>query len=86
MQTITYNQVRELAPSLPSAKLPLAYKFLRDLIPESPQEPPTGKEFIQLPLSERRRLLSKQADELVQHYTQTEDDREIWQGGDIEDY
>ncbi len=86
MQTITYSQVQELVASLPSAKLPLAHRFLSDLIPESIEAPPPREELMALPLNERRRLLSKQAADLVEHYSRTQDDREVWQGGDIEDY
>ena len=31
-------------------------------------------------------MLSDQAAELVEHYTHSREDREMWQGGDIEDY
>ncbi len=78
MQTITYSEVHELVASLPSAKLPLAHKFLRDLIPEQTQATAPQKEFMALPLSERRRLLSKQAAELVDNYTRSRKDRELW--------
>ncbi len=85
MQTVTYSEVQKLVASLPSEKLPLAHRFLRDLIPEPPRASTPQKEFMALPLSERRRLLSKQAAELVDHYKRTRKDRELWQGGDIED-
>ena len=41
--------------------------------------------YMQLPLAERRRQLSEQAELMVKHYeSQTETaERELWQGGDI---
>jgi hypothetical protein len=41
--------------------------------------------FIKLPLSERRKILSEQAELAAQHYERELEagDRELWQGGDI---
>ena len=41
--------------------------------------------YMQLPLAERRRQLSEQAESMVKHYeSQTETaERELWQGGDV---
>ena len=41
--------------------------------------------FMKLPIEERRRILTQQADDLMAHYTdQTAvPEREAWQGGDI---
>jgi hypothetical protein len=43
--------------------------------------------FMKLPIEERRRILTKQADDLMGHYVQqlTAQEREAWQGGDIVD-
>ena len=44
--------------------------------------------FLKLPLAERRRLLSQQAEEAARHYEseQSFQEREAWQGGDIVEY
>jgi hypothetical protein len=44
--------------------------------------------FLKLPLAERRRLLSQQAEEAASHYEseQSFGEREAWQGGDIVEY
>lgn len=41
--------------------------------------------FLKLPLSERRRILSRQAEDAASHYEfeQSVREREAWQGGDI---
>ena len=41
--------------------------------------------YMKLPLEERRRYLTAQADRMVEHYEQTTEraEREAWQGGDI---
>ena len=86
MQAITYIQVQELVTHLPSTKLPIAYELLRDLAAEKPQTTLPQIEFMLLPLNERQRLLSQQAAELVEHYKDTQEDRELWQGGDFDEY
>jgi hypothetical protein len=44
--------------------------------------------FLKLPLSERRRILSEQAQKAASHYEIEESvrEREAWQGGDIVEY
>ena len=44
--------------------------------------------FLKLPLAERRRLLSRQAEDAARHYEfeQSVQEREAWQGGDIVEY
>ena len=44
--------------------------------------------FLKLPLAERRRLLSQQAEDAASHYEteQSLRERETWQGGDIVEY
>ena len=41
--------------------------------------------FLKLPIEERRRILTQQADNLMAHYTDqtAAREREAWQGGDI---
>ena len=43
------------------------------------------REFLRLPLSERRRILCQQAEDAASHYEfeQAVPEREAWQGGDI---
>jgi hypothetical protein len=40
--------------------------------------------FMKLPIEERRRILTQQADDLLAHYTDqtAASEREAWQGGD----
>jgi len=44
--------------------------------------------FLKLPLAERRRILSQQAENAASHYEsgQSVREREAWQGGDIVEY
>ncbi len=44
--------------------------------------------FLRLPLTERRRILMQQAEDMASHYEseQSTTEREPWQGGDIVDY
>jgi len=46
------------------------------------------REFLKLPLEERRQILLKQAEAAAQHYESEEQstEREPWQGGDIVSY
>lgn len=43
------------------------------------------REFLKLPLAERRRLLEEMAEKAASYYEELEatKEREIWQGGDI---
>jgi hypothetical protein len=57
----------------------------------SPEDPITLEQrraFLKLPLSERRRILSQQAEEAASHYESEQSirEREVWQGGDIVEY
>lgn len=83
MQTVTYSQLQELVTHLPRTQLSRAYELLRDLLPETPEPTSPQREFMRLSQNERQCLLSKQADELAEHYAHTHENREIWQGGDI---
>ena len=44
--------------------------------------------FLKLPVAERRRILSQQAENAASHYEseQSVREREAWQGGDIAEY
>ena len=44
--------------------------------------------FLKLPLAERRRILSQQAEAAAQHYESEQSalEREAWQGGDVVEY
>lgn len=46
------------------------------------------RSFLKLPLAERRRILSEQAEDAAGHYEaeQSVQAREAWQGGDIVEY
>ncbi len=43
------------------------------------------REFMRLPLDERRRLMAEQAERMVKHYTSQRETavRQQWQGGEI---
>jgi hypothetical protein len=88
MKSVTYTQVQELIARLPVKKLPVAYAFLSNLTNEETSTPSLQAEFLSLSLTERRRLLAGQADELLaqSHYEETAAEREEWQGGDFSDY
>lgn len=85
METITYSQVQDLVTRLPVTKLPLAHSFLIDLANNVAETSSPQLDFMRLPLSERRRIMEQQAQQLVAHYEQTAAEREVWQGGDFTD-
>jgi len=74
MGSVSVAEVQELVRQLPEEKLPHAYRLLRDL---AGQQDPTSLqvEFMGLPVSERRRLLTQQAAEMAGHYDQTAAER-----------
>jgi hypothetical protein len=84
MERVSVAQLQELVRQLPENKLPHAYRLLRDLAEEQGSSSPQT-EFMQLPLSERRRRLAEQAGEMVSHYEQTASERQEWQSGDFQD-
>ena len=84
MATIGISEVQKLVQQLPEAKLPHAYRLLRELA-EQQDSWPTPISLLQIPLSERRRILAEQAQQMVNHYEQTADERQAWQGGDFQD-
>jgi ATP-dependent DNA ligase len=46
------------------------------------------REFLKLPLTERRRVLEEMAEKATSNYEEpeTQKERELWQGGDIVEY
>lgn len=87
MQTITYSQVQELVARLPVTKLSTAYDLLLELVSGDPKTTSSQLDFILLPLNERHRLLTQQAEQMmIGHYEQTETERQDWQGGDVVEY
>jgi len=85
METITYSHVQDLVTRLPITKLPRAHSFLVDLTNNDADTQSPQLDFMHLPLSERRRIMEQQAQQMVAHYEQTAAEREIWQGGDFAD-
>ena len=55
---------------------------------ETPKSLTEIREFLKLPIEERRRILADQAEQMVEHYEEesARREREIWQGGDIVEY
>ncbi|MDZ7289162.1 MAG: hypothetical protein ONB44_05730 [candidate division KSB1 bacterium] len=85
METITYSQVQDLVKRLPPAKLPLAYNLLADLADKEAEPLSPQLSFMLLPLNERRRIMTQQANQLIAHYEQTANERQEWQSGDFID-
>jgi hypothetical protein len=55
------------------------------LTADSTMGPEERLALLKLPLTERRRILSKQAERMARYYEDPEEtkERELWQGGDI---
>ncbi len=87
MQSITYSQIQQLVTELPQAKLPLAYRLLSDLAVKEAgvDEASPQLAFVHLPVEERRRMMARQAEAMVQHYEETANERLEWQSGDFID-
>ena len=83
MLTVTYTEVQALVEKLPESKLPLAYRLLH-VLAAAEGESPQAK-FMRLSVAERRQLLSQQAEQMKDHYEQTEAERAEWQAGDFID-
>ena len=84
METITHAQVQELVKRLPAKKLPIAYNLLLNLNASNLDSSSLQKDFMLLPLTERRQLMAEQAKQMVAHYEETALERQIWQAGDFE--
>ena len=90
MDTVTYGQVQTLVRQIPVKKLPLAYRLLADLVADEAvfdekNEFLSQQAFLKLPLSERRRKMAEQAQELIVHYNEQTAERQDWQAGDFHD-
>ena len=79
MNSVTYTQVQELVAHLPVTKLPRAFAMLKSLANEDVIAPSIQIKTLNLPLAERRRMLAKQAEEMLVHYEETSTEREEWQ-------
>ena len=86
MQTVTYGQVQDLVGRLPIQKLPIAYRFLTDLTRDERALSSSQQEFMALPVEERRKLLAKQAEQMIAHYEETINERAAWEAGDFVEY
>lgn len=55
---------------------------------ETPKSLAEIREFMKLPIEERRRILAEQAEQMVEHYEDEalRRERELWQRGDIVEY
>ena len=84
MRSVSVAEVQQLVSQLPEDKLAHAYRLLRDLA-EQVGHTSFQVEFMRLPFSERRRILSQQAAEMAGHYEQTAAERQDWQSGDLQD-
>jgi len=85
MEVITYSGVQELVKSLPEAKLPLAYAFLRSLAESDIDALPPQVRLLLSPPTERQSLMAQQAEKMVAYYEQTAAERDSWQAGDFVD-
>ncbi len=85
MEAITHAQVQEVVQRLPATKLTFAYSLLIDLADREMASQSAQTDFLCLPLSERRRLLTLQAQQMKAHYEQTALERQAWQAGDFVD-
>jgi hypothetical protein len=87
MGTVSVAEVQALVSQLPEERLPQAYRLLRDLADQQQGNTSASlqTEFMRLPASERRKLLTQQAAEMVGHYEQTAGERQDWQSGDVQD-
>jgi len=77
------KHIRDLVKRLPATKLKSAYNLLVDLVKQEVDEQSHRQKFMRLPLSERRRIMAQQAEQMVAHYKQTLHEREMWQVGEF---
>jgi len=85
MDVITYSQLHELVMKLPAGKLSLAYNLLADLSKKKEDKILPQSDFMNLPLNERRRIMSEQAQKMIFHYERDTGDRQEWQTGEFND-
>jgi len=85
MRTITYNQVQELVKQLPVTKLERVYSMLLKLTEKKTGRESAQVDFMNLPLSQRRKIMKQQAEQMASHYNKTGVERGEWQGGEFID-
>lgn len=85
METITHTQVQALVKHIPETKLPLAYRFLKNLSNNNLTRMPSQKDFMRCATNERRKILASQAEKLKIHYEKNAEERQEWQSGDFFD-
>ncbi len=83
METIIYSHVQQLIKKLPETKLSLVYRLLLELTDKEAETLSPQADFMRLSLTERRRILAQQADQMKAHYEQSADERIEWQTGDF---
>jgi hypothetical protein len=84
MESVSLADIQELVRHLPEEKLPHAYRLLLDLAQK--QVPPSiQREFLRLPVQERRRLLTQQAAEFAGQCEPMAAECQNWQSGDFQD-
>jgi hypothetical protein len=85
MSDITYSQLQELVMKIPAGKLALAYNLLINLSKNEEYAKSPQENFMLLPLNERRRIMEKQAKDMILLYEREKGERDEWQGGDFLD-
>lgn len=86
METITYDQVQELVRGLPVKKLPIIYRLLVHLGASKADLSSPQQDFMLLPLTTRRNLMTEQAKQMASRYEETASERQVWQAGDFVEY
>lgn len=84
METIAYSQVQELVQQIPEARLPAAYRLLRELVDRG-EILEAQVNLLRLPPADRREILARQAEQLKDHYQDSAAERSEWQAGDFVD-
>jgi len=93
IQTVYEENLIKIVRALPPMRAQQVLEFAL-FMQERIAEPVTMSAFpvehsldaMRLPLAERSRLLALQAEQILAHYDQSTDERELWQGGDIGEY
>ena len=85
MSSVTYTQVQELVKQVPAAKLNRIYNMILKITEKSEDTVISSANFLKLPLSERRKIMRHQAQNIVNHYKKTTAERTEWQEGNFKD-
>ncbi len=80
-----YEKIYNLVALLPEKKLSLAQEFLTDLCKEDDDEVISTSDIMNLPLSERRKIMARQAQNMFSYYDQSNEERHVWQAGEFSD-